>query len=65
MSEPKTKLVFKKATKAKERKGIIELLQSGYAGINEKGKIVDRRSTKVLKAFAEEPLLSIPKPKEI
>ena len=54
-----------KITFAVKRGNIIDLLKSGYAALDNKGKIVDRREvSKVAKAFAEEPLLGIPAPEK-
>ena len=47
-----------------ERGSRIELLRSGYAALDSKGRIVDRREvSRVAKAFAEDALLGIPSPK--
>lgn len=54
-----------KATIARQRMELINLLRSGFAGLSDSGKIVDRRDSKVVKAFAEEPLLAIPKPRKL
>lgn len=52
-----------KLTMAQEREQLIELLRSGYAALDSKGMIVDRRKvSKVSKAFAAQPLLGIPEP---
>ena len=53
----------KKVTMQEERDALIVLLRSGYAALDSKGNIVDRREvTRVAKAFAAQPLLGIPEP---
>lgn len=41
-----------------------DLLQSGYAGVNSKGTIVDRRIEKDAMKIPENPMFNTPKPKE-
>ena len=52
-----------------ERKAIlertIELMQSGFGGLDKKGEIVDRRETPDAVPFQENRLLNTPKPKEV
>lgn len=44
---------------------ILELNKSGYAGINSKGMIVDRREHPDAIPVQENPLFGVPKPKDV
>lgn len=52
-----------KETKALEEK--VELMGSGYAGLDRQGNIVDRRENKTAVPVQKNKLMGIPKPKEV
>lgn len=51
--------------KIQELRRTRKLIQSGYAGINRKGNIVDRREDKSAVPIQKNSLLGAPKPKPI